>query len=163
MIERALVLLESEMAKNRIELEKAFDNSVPAIYTDGDQLHQVLVNLIINAIQAMPGGGRLAVATRVAPAGKWGETAGEGSGSQSVELSVSDTGAGIAPEKRESIFNPFYTTKEKGSGLGLSIVYRIIKGLGGDVKLDTGIGKGTVFRIYLPLKTEKQDEDHTRS
>jgi signal transduction histidine kinase len=101
----------------------------------------VLVNLIKNAMQAMTTGGTLTLQT--------------GESSEGVWLSVADTGGGISQEQIARIFEPFYTTKKKGSGLGLMIVQRIVRAHGGRIELDSQVGRGTTFRIWLPLQERK--------
>jgi len=108
---------------------------------DATQLQQVLVNLVKNAMQAMTTGGSLTLQT--------GET------SDDVWMSVSDTGGGIPQEQINRIFEPFYTTKKKGSGLGLMIVQRIVRAHNGRIELESNVGKGTTFRIWLPLHERK--------
>jgi signal transduction histidine kinase len=104
-------------------------------------MQQVLVNLIKNAMQAMTKGGTLTLQT--------------GEGSDGVWLSVADTGGGIPQEQINRIFEPFFTTKKKGSGLGLMIVQRIIRAHGGRIELESDLGRGTTFRIWLPLHERK--------
>lgn len=114
-------------------------SSLPPVPTGGGRLEQVLVNLCINAADAMAGAGRITLAAR----------AHDGGG---VELLVSDTGAGIRGEDLPHIFEPFYTTKEagKGTGLGLAIAHEIVKALGGEISVGSQVGHGTTFRIVLP-------------
>ncbi len=109
---------------------------------DAAQIKQVLVNLIKNAMQAMTRGGAL---TRARP----------GAGEDTVWVSVSDTGCGIPPEQINHIFEPFYTTKKKGTGLGLMIVQRIVRQHGGHIELESHVGQGTTFRIRLPSQERK--------
>ncbi|MDT8317056.1 MAG: ATP-binding protein [bacterium] len=156
-IEKTLLLIGSEISRSKIVLEKSFDYSVPALYTDENQIQQVLINIIINALQAMPEGGTLEVATKLSSFPD-----NSGNGGEAILITLADTGPGISAEVRDQIFNPFYTTKETGTGLGLSIVFRIISGLGGELKLETG-QDGTTFKIYLPLSKEDLNEDDTRS
>jgi signal transduction histidine kinase len=104
-------------------------------------LQQVLVNLVKNAMQAMTTGGILNLQT--------GET------SDSVWISVTDTGGGIPQEQINRIFEPFYTTKKKGTGLGLMIVQRIVRAHNGRIELESNVGRGTTFRIWLPLHERK--------
>jgi signal transduction histidine kinase len=101
----------------------------------------VLVNLVKNAVQAMTTGGTLTVQTGENPDGVW--------------VSVADTGGGIPQEQINRIFEPFYTTKKKGSGLGLMIVQRIVRAHNGRIELDSHVGRGTTFRIWLPLHERK--------
>jgi signal transduction histidine kinase len=110
---------------------------LPLAPIDPAQIKQVLVNLIKNAIQAMSRGGTLTLQTD--------------SGVDGVLLIVGDTGGGIPQEQINRIFEPFYTTKKKGSGLGLMIVQRIVREHKGRIELESHVGQGTVFRIWLPL------------
>jgi len=109
---------------------------LPALSFDPAQIKQVLVNLLKNAMQAMNRGGRVTVTT---------ETMGE-----DAALIVSDTGAGMTEEQISRVFQPFFTTKEKGTGLGLMIVQRIVRDHGGQIDVESASGKGTTFRIRLP-------------
>ena len=116
----------------------------PFVLADAGQLHQVLLNLIVNARDAMPNGGMLRIGTAAAD--------------DVVEIEVSDDGGGIASSDLPYIFEPFFTTKEpgKGTGLGLATVYGIIHQSGGRIDVDSEVGKGTTFRIQLPRSYEKQ-------
>jgi len=147
-VDKVLTLLEPQITKEGITVEKRLDPALPSIYTDGNQFQQVLVNIIINAAQAMPGGGRLAITTGKAVEYSPMEPSKR---NDVVVVAVSDTGVGISPELRDRIFNPFFTTKEKGTGLGLTIAHRIVEALGGWVKIEEARPSGTVFRIYLPM------------
>ena len=123
------------------------------VYADVNQMDQVLVNLAVNARDAMPQGGTLTI--RTANATFDGQFATEGSGvgmADCVELSVSDTGSGMDEETLSHIFEPFYTTKEvgKGTGLGLATVYGIVKQHDGHIAVESKLGEGTTFRVYLP-------------
>ena len=108
---------------------------------DSMQLQQVLLNLIKNAMQAMTRGGTLTLQTGENDDGAW--------------LSVADTGGGIPQEQINRIFEPFYTTKKKGSGLGLMIVQRIVRAHNGRIELESHVGRGTTFRIWLPLQERR--------
>ena len=122
--------------------------SVPVIFADRQQLRQVLLNLFTNAGDAMPGGGRLT--TRVRPAVLPGDR-------PAVAIDVADTGVGIPAEHLPRVFEPFFTTKEdgKGTGLGLAICRRIVGEHRGTLELDSRVGEGTVVRVTLPIRTEK--------
>jgi PAS domain S-box-containing protein len=109
---------------------------VPAVQARGAELREALINLVLNAVDAMPRGGSITLETR--DAGDW------------VLLSIADTGTGIAPDARRRIFEPFFTTKESGTGLGLSIVSGIISSYGGTIGVDSEVGRGTTFTIRLP-------------
>jgi two-component system, NtrC family, sensor kinase len=127
-----------QIAMDRIEVVRQYAPEVGFIRGDADQLRQVFSNLILNALQAMPQGGTLTVAT---------SSRGEESG---CVVSIADTGKGIAPEHLEKIFTPFFTTKDTGSGLGLSVSYGIVKDHGGEIQAESTPGKGTCFRIVIP-------------
>lgn len=111
-------------------------NDLPPIFADPDQLQQVFVNLILNAVQAMPKGGKLEVSGRVQ--------------NEQIIIQISDTGMGIPPDKLDKIFNPFFTLKEKGSGLGLFTAFRIVQEHGGVIEVKSQEGKGANFTIRLP-------------
>jgi two-component system NtrC family sensor kinase len=115
---------------------------LPTFMVDPDQLEQVFVNLIMNALQAMPGGGKLTLRTFLAN----GE----------LKITVQDTGCGIPPENLDRIFTPFFSTKKevKGVGLGLSVAYGIIQGLKGRIEVESKVGEGTTFTISLPITRE---------
>jgi two-component system NtrC family sensor kinase len=114
---------------------------IPELHLDPNQMTEVFVNLIINAIDALPAGGELSIATGVSQDGK------------SVDIRVADTGLGISKEDLEKVFEPFFTTKEpgKGTGLGLAVAYGIIDGHNGSINVESEAGKGTTFVIKLPL------------
>ena len=122
---------------NAVDVATVLDPSSPEVEGDADQLQQVFTNLIINAVQAMPAGGTLTVATVAHP-----DTA-------TCEVVISDSGCGIPPESLEQIFNPFFTTRANGIGLGLSVSYGIIRDHGGEIGVDSTPGKGTSFRVTL--------------
>jgi PAS domain S-box-containing protein len=136
-----------------LELALHCDRLVPSVWVDEVQAHQVLLNLAINARDAMAGSGTIAIAVRSqrAAAGSCASCR-HGFAGDFVELSVSDRGAGIAPELVERIFDPFFTTKApgKGSGMGLSTVHGIVHEYGGHIVIDSTPGAGTVFRVLWP-------------
>lgn len=136
-------LLGPEMAVSNIELIRDFKPNVPEIITDGNQLQQVLLNIINNAIDAIRGPGKIIVTTALVDG--------------MVQIDIADTGKGIAPGQMDKIFMPFYTTKEvgKGTGLGLSVSYGIIRSFGGTITVDSAVGVGTTFTIRVPLRPGK--------
>jgi signal transduction histidine kinase len=124
------------------------------VRADPRQLRQVLWNLLLNALQALPGGGRVTVtARRVAEppqeAGPQRRNALD-EGGQLVEIAISDTGVGIEPDVLERVFEPFFTTKRAGSGLGLPTVHRVVENHGGSLSLESRPGGGTTVRVRLP-------------
>ena len=122
---------------------------------DPTQLHQVLLNLAVNARDAMPHGGQLTIAaSNITHDAQYAGTSPEAEAGPHVLLQVTDTGCGIPPEVRDRIFEPFFTTKElgKGTGLGLATVHAIVKSHGGFVTVDSEVGRGTTFNIHLPAE-----------
>ena len=139
-VRETLDVLRPELENRGQVIEEKLSRQLPKAPLDAAQIKQVLVNLIKNAMQAMTRGGRLTIRT--------GQS---GSGAHGVWVSISDTGCGIPQEEQNRIFEPFYTTKKKGSGLGLMIVHRIVREHGGLIKVESRVGKGTTFHIWLPV------------
>jgi signal transduction histidine kinase len=144
LVENTLLLLEREMNKYRITVDKSFQQ-VPAAYVNGNQVQQVLLNLLINARQAMPGGGRVLIKLL------YDDQA------DTVDLVVRDNGCGIPADKLPRIFESFYTTKsgpdasgKGGTGLGLSMCRDIIEAHHGRIRVDSTVGKGTAFTLKFP-------------
>ena len=134
-----LKLTEHQIARSRINLKTHLEDTLPSVYVDPEQMKQVFLNLIINAVQAMPDGGTLEVNSHM-------------DGSKIVCV-FSDTGTGISKDQQKNLFTPFYTSKKKGTGLGLAIVCRILEGHKGEIKFATEENKGTCFTISLPIGT----------
>ncbi|MDL2267345.1 MAG: PAS domain S-box protein [Desulfovibrio sp.] len=135
-IDRAMRLTVDDAGKKGVETTFTAPSELPAISMDFERLTQVFLNLFINAIQAMDQGGKLAVAAAV-------------HGSR-IAVTVSDTGAGMAPDVLESIFTPYYTTKPAGTGLGLAIVLKILEEHGCEIKVESAPGQGTTFTLLFP-------------
>lgn len=125
------------LRKQKVIVHLELDNKIPKILADAESLKQVFVNIIVNAAEAMPGGGNLDIATKQTD--------------EIIIISMSDTGEGISGEEMLRIFDPFYTTKEAGTGLGLSISYQNIKLHGGTIEVDSVLNKGTALSIKLPF------------
>jgi signal transduction histidine kinase len=140
LLERALKAARDRWPDLNVEVEQQFAADLPEVTLDGDLIERVFTNLALNAYEAMgSGGGRLRVAAVPSADGKRG-----------VEITFQDTGPGIPAELREQIFNPFFTTKETGVGLGLSIVSKIIDDHRGSIRLTSEPGEGACFQVFLP-------------
>jgi signal transduction histidine kinase len=140
-VDTAIQLLRYRLESYNVKVTLFREKMLPAINADPDQLKEVLVNLIVNACEAMPGGGAIEIRERAT---------GTPPDRQEVEIRITDNGAGIPPAAVKKVFDPFYTTKEDGTGLGLSIVSRIIREHGGRVDLTSEEDRGTTFCIVLP-------------
>jgi PAS domain S-box-containing protein len=140
-VEKTLELLQPELDNRGLTVKTRLARQLTAAPMDATQMQQVLVNLVKNALQAMTKGGTLTLQT--------------GEGADGVWVSVTDTGGGIPQEQINRIFEPFFTTKKKGTGLGLMIVQRIVRAHDGRIELESHVGRGTTFRIWLPLYERK--------
>jgi two-component system, NtrC family, sensor kinase len=147
--EETVRFVERSAALQQIEIVTGFDPAVPRLYVDGDLIKQVLMNILVNAQQAIGGPGRITVRTRLHPARRLPLQA---EPQPAVEIAISDTGCGIAKANMQRIFDPFYTSKEvgKGTGLGLSVSYGIVKAHGGQIEVESTVGAGSTFRVFLP-------------
>ena len=141
LIENGLYFLMSRCEKNGIKVTRIFSDTIKEIVADSSQLYQVLVNLVVNAIQAMPNGGELTIITTTS--------------NQFVSFSVEDTGIGMNNEVLKQIFIPFFTTKDisEGTGLGLPVVHGIVSSHGGSIKVESKVNKGTKFKVILPVQS----------
>lgn len=137
LIESSLSLIQYDKRAKDITIVRDLWTDIPEITTDGNQLAQVVVNIILNAVDAMPAGGTLTIRSRVKD--------------NQIVIMFEDTGIGIPKENISRIFDPFYTTKEKGTGLGLAVSYSIIKKLNGSLAVESEINKGSKFVITLPM------------
>ncbi|MFH1383076.1 MAG: [Fe-Fe] hydrogenase large subunit C-terminal domain-containing protein [Chloroflexota bacterium] len=143
-VDRAFDLASHSVGLQNIEVVKELDASLPVVTADFDQLQQVCINLIVNAIQAMPNGGKLALRTSV--------------DGNDLKIAMQDTGCGISPESQRKLFTPFFTTKGiKGVGLGLAVAYGIIQRHHGRIEVQSQEGVGTTFTICLPLQQEEKE------
>ena len=138
-IENAIPIARVHPEAAGITITKSLETNLPELHCDENQILQVLINLFINAFQAMPNGGRVTIESAVR--------------GRSVVVSVADTGVGIPAENVDRIFDPFFTTKSdwKGTGLGLSVCYTIVDNHGGEIDVRSQIGEGTTFRVKLPI------------
>lgn len=142
LVDQAIALEAPRCHTAEVEIERSSSEAIPTIEADPDQLQQVLVNLMNNAIEAMPQGGRLGIHLANGDDGQ-------------VIVNISDTGTGITEENQSRIFDPFFTTKPagKGTGLGLAVSYGIIRNHGGQIRVNSSPGRGSTFSIVLPVET----------
>jgi signal transduction histidine kinase len=149
LVEDGLYFLEARCRKGGIELIRDLSEGLPLMVADRSQLIQVLTNLVVNSIQAMPDGGQLTIGTSRE--------------SEEILLTVKDTGMGMSEEVLQQAFNPFYTTKDvdQGTGLGLSVVHGIITAHGGRISVTSRVDDGTTFVIRLPLEPATESEGVT--
>ena len=143
-IENTLLLWDLIARKSRVQLHLHLEENLPPIFGDALQLQQVIHNLLINALDAMPHGGDLTISTAAGVSSTLNHR-------PVVIVTVADTGPGIRPEHMENIFNPFFTTKPNGAGLGLAIAYKIIEAHGGLILLKNASRSGAAFDIELPV------------
>jgi len=134
---KTLEVLQAELDNRGVQIRTRLARQLPPAPIDPNQIQQVLLNLIKNGMQAMTRGGVLSLQTAEGADGVW--------------VTISDTGGGIPQEQINRIFDPFFTTKKKGTGLGLMIVQRIVRAHGGRIEVESLVGRGTTFRIWLPL------------
>jgi signal transduction histidine kinase len=146
-IDEAVAEIEKHTPPLDVSIYKNYSPDIPPFLLDRQLMERVLYNLLLNAAQASPPQGSVTVKTRQA-----GDTV-EGS---AVEIAVIDRGSGIAPRDLESIFNPFFTTKSSGVGLGLAIVSKIVDEHGGQIKVESEPGAGSVFHVFLPIRENGQ-------
>ncbi len=142
-IDDTIQLLEAQLRNTEIEVVRSYADDLPLAPGNAPKLQQVLMNLILNARDAMPQGGRLEISTEA--------------DDDVVKINVRDTGVGIAPEHLTKIYDPFFTTKQigKGTGLGLAVSYGIIRDHGGHITVESKLSEGTLFQITLPLATAR--------
>jgi signal transduction histidine kinase len=138
-VEHAVMLAKQQVLSKPIKIELEKSPALQVVEHDSDQIHQVLLNLLLNAVQAIEGPGSIKVQIQ--------------SEDDFAAISVTDTGRGIPPEHLPNIFRPFYTTKGNGTGLGLSLARRIVEEHRGRIEVTSEVGRGTIFRVLLPLQT----------
>ena len=132
-------VLDGILVPPSVEVARCLDEALPMIWADPDQFVQIFGNIIRNAVQALPEGGRLVIRSEIADP-EW------------VAISFTDTGGGIAKEKQAKVFEPFFTTRARGVGLGLALTRTLVKKQGGTIELESELGKGSVFTVKLPVK-----------
>ena len=154
LVHNALEVVQPRANQQEVEVHAQIAPELPSVEGDVRQLGEVLVNLLVNALEAMPDGGQLRISVTA-------ETAPPGSEAYScVRIDVSDTGPGIAEENQDRLFEPFFTTKARGSGLGLAIVRGTVERHGGTIHLHTQLQAGTTFSICLPIATQRRTAEH---
>jgi len=147
-VERAIRIVQTQLAAHRVELQKNLRTDLPKVHADANQIQQVIVNLLLNANDAIgEGGGSIALTTNVHT-----HDGGTQAQAREIEIGVSDTGCGIPAANLQRIFDPFFSTKgPKGTGLGLAVAWGIIEKHNGRIEVKSETGKGTSFRILLPI------------
>jgi PAS domain S-box-containing protein len=161
LLERAVELYAHEMETASVRVVREYARDLPTVWADPDALYQALVNLVRNAIDAMPSGGRLTLRlgwseAGIVLAGRHGV-----SGARRIRIEIEDSGVGIRAGDADRIFNPFFTTKDHGTGLGLALTHKIVEDHGGSIDFRSIAGGGTTFRIELPLFPDPPDEAGT--
>ncbi len=145
-IDRMEVLISTEARKKNITITKNYAPNLPSVLVDAEQIKQVLLNILLNAIQAIEGQGEIWIDTRIIRLTR------DDKSEAFLQIEIRDTGIGILPENLDHVFDPFFSTRPEGSGLGLAISHQIVHEHGGFIDLESEIGKGTSFRIHFPLK-----------
>ena len=154
LINEVLKLTDHQISKEKIKVVTNLQEDLPSIIGDDNQLQQVFINIIVNAVHAMSPGGKLAISTRLNTSSLLSSN-----NNGNVEISISDTGCGVPPQNLQKIFDPFFTTKEigKGTGLGLTVSHRIIEDHDGTIEVESIVGKGTLFTVRLPAQIREDD------
>jgi signal transduction histidine kinase len=142
-LQRATKLVQHDLKRNNIKLITDFEENLPSVAINYNQIIEVFLNMFMNSIDAMEDGGKLTVKARRSPELEEGKPY--------IQIQITDTGKGIPAEEHEKVFERYYTTKKSGTGLGLSVVDRIIKAHNGKIELKSRAGKGTTFIISLPV------------
>lgn len=151
-LEKAIFFVYTEARKQKVTIDTEIEGELSEIMMDSDQMQQILLNLIINAVQSMPDGGKLMITVSERDKNSLSEDlAGAIAGDRVQMISLEDTGKGIEQEYLDNIFDPFFTKKSKGTGLGLAISQRIIHEHGGEITVRSEVGKGSIFTVYLPV------------
>ena len=152
LLDHVTLLGEPAARAHEVQLVRRYDPSLPPLWADADRLVQVFQNLVQNGIEAMPGGGRLTLTTRLSLDTVFGGRVDLGAGPRPlVEVQVTDEGEGIPPELLDRVFDPFVTTKPRGLGLGLALAHRIVEEHRGALRVQSAPGKGTTFSCHLPI------------
>jgi two-component system, NtrC family, sensor histidine kinase HydH len=137
--DQSLRLLQPELEKKQVEVQRDFEPRLPLVRVDRDQISQAILNLLLNSLESIDAGGKIRIRL------------GKRDSPPSLRVEISDTGRGIPREDLGKVFEPFFSTKRKGTGLGLAIVHQIVESHGGDIAVESREGTGTTFRITLPM------------
>jgi hypothetical protein len=152
-LDRVLILLAEDPTAKAIRIVRAYETGLPPLEADEKQLGQVFLNLLLNAVQAMPGGGQVGLRTGL-HTGNGADPRDWSGGDEAVEVRISDSGPGIPAHLVSEVFTPFFTTKPRGAGLGLSICRRIVEDHEGWIGVESTPGQGATFRVILPCRPE---------
>jgi len=158
LLERVLELYGNQIETKQITVLREYAHDLPAIQGDGEHLYEAFLNLVTNALEAMGTGGRLTLRTGWSEDMDWLPPPARRAPRRGVKVEIEDTGIGIALAEADKIFNPFFTTKESGTGLGLALAYKIIEDHGGSITFRSSPGVGTTFRLLLPVIGERAAE-----
>jgi PAS domain S-box-containing protein len=152
-LEKSLLLIGHRLYQKEIKLTRSWEADVDTIRADADQLEQVFLNFFLNAIDAMKNGGELIVSTQIRSDETWLSNLSQSNGEprEALRITIRDNGEGIRSEDIPHVFDPFFSTKDYGTGLGLSVVHGIIQEHGGQIEVESELKKGTAFHILLPL------------
>jgi two-component system NtrC family sensor kinase len=148
--DEVLILTRKQAQEKRVEVVWAPAENLPAVRGVADRIRQVFLNLVLNALDAMPEGGQLRVSTA------------QTEQPDGVAVAFADTGVGIAPERLGNLFDPFYTTKSQGLGLGLYITHNVVEEHGGHIDVSSHVGQGTIFTVWLPARSGSAEQDKNR-
>jgi len=146
-VRESIYLTKKQAEFKDIYVSSNLAEDLPQIHVDKEQLQQIMINLMLNAVEATPPGGSIAFTTAYAPS------------NEEITIKISDTGMGISPENQEKIFDPFFTTREDGTGLGLSITHSLVEQNGGRIEIDSQPGKGTRFDVILPVGGSRSHDE----
>lgn len=146
LIEKVIILTQKKAQDQQIDVLWEEDKNLPLVPLIPDRIHQVFLNLILNAIEAMPNGGSLSIGTSITKSPR------------GISITFTDTGKGISQEDQDQLFEPFHSTKQLGLGLGLYVSRRIIHSHHGEIEVVSKIGNGTTFTIWLPIDTDYTKE-----